>query len=76
MKTKRLNRLIKVTLDLVSDCAQGLDFWASNALEFLIISGSVLGEIIKPRPDLNQPEKFEQGPSLWPGDKLDQGLYL
>lgn len=76
MKTKRLNRLHKVTLDLVNDCAQGLDLGASNALEFLIISCSVLGEIIKPRTDLNQPEKFEQGPSLCPGDRLDQGLCL
>lgn len=56
--------------------AQGVDFWASNTLEFLIISCSVLGEIIKRRPDLNQTDKFEQGPSLRPGDELDQGLGL
>lgn len=66
MKTEELNRLVKVTLELMNDF-WSLNSWISDALEFPIISCSFLGEIFKVRPDLNQSEKFEQ----WDGDRLD-----
>lgn len=65
MKTERLNGLLS---------HPRANEWVSDALEFPMIPCSVLGEIFKLWPDLSQPEKFEQCPSLWAGERLDQSL--
>lgn len=52
----------------------GFDSQASDALEFPMISRSVLGEIFKLRPEFHQPGKSEKRPCLWAGDRLHQSL--